>query len=187
MTEPAPDGFASAPTLWAFAGRTYEREGVAPVCLRLQDEHDLDVDVLLAGLWIASHGQPVDEHRLDAILQAAAPARARVTQIRALRRAIGSERERDPAWQATYEQLKAAELAAERVELERIEATLTPWLVKSEGEPIALAREGLRRYARRQDARSCDALLDRLIDHARARRPHVPPVRDPPKDPAELG
>ncbi|MEM9452851.1 MAG: TIGR02444 family protein [Myxococcota bacterium] len=169
MTEPAPGAFVSAPTLWAFAGRTYGREGVAPVCLRLQDEHDLDVDVLLAGLWIASYGQPVDEDRLSAILDAAAPAQARVTQIRALRRALGAEREGEPAWKATYEHLKAAELAAERVELERIEATVTPWLVASEGEPIALAREGLRRYACRQDARSCDALLDRLIDHAQTR------------------
>lgn len=167
MIEP-PSDHAAAPTgtLWDFVGNTYAREGVAPSCLRLQDEHELDVDVLLACLWLTAGGQRVDEPRLDAMLGAAAPVRPRIVEIRQLRRAVGSDRGEDPSWQATYERLLAAELAAERVELDRIEAALRPPWPSAQGEPLALAREGLRRYARRQGALSCDALLDRLIDHA---------------------
>lgn len=163
QSPPAPD--ARSTTLWHFAGQAYAREGVAPLCLRLQDEHGLDVDVVLACVWLAAAGRRVDEPRLDAMLQAAAPVRAHILEIRRLRRAVGSERREDPAWQATYEQLLAAELAAERVELDRIEAALSPQMTGAQGEPAARAREGLRRYARRHGARSCDALLERLIDH----------------------
>ena len=112
----------STELLWGFAVRVYARPGVAPLCLRLQDEHDLDVDVLLGLLWLSERGIELDEPSLASILDAAAPAHARARQLRALRRVVGSDREADPRWQPTYEHLKAAELAAERVALSCIEA-----------------------------------------------------------------
>lgn len=159
MTEP----------LWDFARRIYARDGVAPLCLRLQDEHDLDVDVLLACLWLAARGQPIDDARLDALLAAAAPVRAKIQAIRSLRRSVGTARDEQPDWAPVYEQLLAAELAAERVELQRLEASASATPSPSPAPPSpprALAAEALRRYARRCRALSCDALLTTLVDHA---------------------
>jgi uncharacterized protein (TIGR02444 family) len=162
-------------TPWAFALQAYALPGVAPLCMRLQDEHGLDVDVVLACLWLAARGGTLDDPDLDRMLAAAAPARARVLELRALRHAVGSDREHDPRWQATYEQLKAAELAAERVELSCIETALAPTPLAPAAEPAGLALGSLRRYAARCGAPSCDPLLQTLVDHVLARGT---PIRD---------
>lgn len=153
--------------LWTFALEAYARPGVAALCLRLQDEHGLDVDVLLACLWLAARGLDLDDAELERILAAAAEPRARVLELRALRRTLGSDRDHDPRWQPTYEHLRAAELAAERVELGCIEAALdvpttTPGPL---AEPVALALTHLRRYAARCDERSCEPLALALAEH----------------------
>lgn len=153
-------------TLWDFAVRAYAREGVAALCLRLQDEHDLDVDVLLAALWLARRGQGWDEPSLDRALEAAAPVRRRVLELRALRRAVGGQRELEPAWQPTYEHLKDAELAAERLELERLELALTHGALAPDpaaAPPRSIAMASLRAYAARL-AVDVDAELERLVD-----------------------
>lgn len=153
-------------SLYEFAVRRYALPGVAPLCLRLQDEHGLDVDVVLAVLWQASRGIAVDDDALTRMLTAAAPAQARVLQLRALRRAVGSDRDRDPRWQATYQHLKSAELEAERVELACIEAACGPPPSEPPREPSehpGLAHEALRRYAEHQGADGCAGLLRELV------------------------
>lgn len=177
MTAAAGSDPEDAETLWAFAVRVYGQDGVAPLCLRLQDEHGLDVDVLLALLWRAQRGHGVDEEALARLLAAAGPARSRVGELRALRRAVGADVEHDPRWRETYERLKAAELAAERVELQALE---TAALAADDPRPAAapapmldcaaLARDALERYAEqhaeRGDAISYEPLLHRLADIA---------------------
>lgn len=152
-------------TLWDFAVRTYARKGIAEHCLRLQDEHGLDVDVVLAALWLAARGRAWDEATLTAALDATETARLRLQGIRSLRRAIGSDRELDPAWQATYERLKEAELAAERVELDLLEAALAEVApAASDTAPSELALASLRAYAARLPADAdSDAPLAHLV------------------------
>lgn len=41
---------------WDFSLALYGRPGVAAACLRLQDRLELDVNLLLAGCWVASSG-----------------------------------------------------------------------------------------------------------------------------------
>ncbi|MBO6827187.1 MAG: TIGR02444 family protein [Sneathiella sp.] len=41
---------------WEFASQTYEVEGVSGLCLRLQDEYELDVNILLFILWCDQMG-----------------------------------------------------------------------------------------------------------------------------------
>jgi uncharacterized protein (TIGR02444 family) len=134
-------------SLWGFAVRSYALPGVAERCLRLQDEHGLDVDVVLAVLWSASRGVELDDRQLARVLDAAAPARGRVLEIRALRRAVGEARSEDPRWEECYASLKGAELAAERVELMAIEVVVPDPLRVAETNASMLARRGLRRYA----------------------------------------
>lgn len=111
-----PPAIDSSPALWPFAVHVYALPGVSGLCLRLQDEHGLDVDVLLTILWRACQGVAVDDAALDRLLAAAAPVRPRLQELRALRRAVGSDRAQEPRWRETYEHLKAAELAAEHME-----------------------------------------------------------------------
>ncbi|MCA9707837.1 MAG: TIGR02444 family protein [Myxococcales bacterium] len=169
MTDPSAPIQAPCESLWDFAARTYEHEGVAQRCLRLQDEHGLDVDVLLACLWRARDDRSVDDVDLDAMVEAAAAARRWVVAIRELRRAVGLERQADPRWQEAYEHLRAAELAAERVELRQLEAAAGPVGAAGGGDPAARALQAMRRYALRQEAGSCDALLAELVEHALGR------------------
>ena len=151
-------------SVWTFAVRAYARDGVAPLCLRLQDEHGLDVDVLLGALWLAGRGASWEPELLACVLEAAAPVHARVEELRALRRAVGGDRRHEPAWQRTYEHLRAAELAAERVELGRIEAMLRDAPAAPAPAPASsLALASLRSYAARCHASECDALLEQLV------------------------
>lgn len=184
-----PPALDCAPSLWPFAVHVYALPGVAGLCLRLQDEHGVDVGLMLAILWRACRGTTIDDATLDRMLANAAPVHARVHELRALRRAVATDRAADPRWQETYEQLKAAELAAERVALSVLEQTLTsepsgtlsrrdvqaaapaepggssPGASSTTG-PLAgaLALAALRRLAERSDARSCEPLLVALVD-----------------------
>jgi uncharacterized protein (TIGR02444 family) len=156
------------PALWPFAVHAYALPGVAPLCLRLQDEHGLDVDVLLAILWHASRRAALDDDALDRMLGAAATARARVLELRALRRTLADDRAQEPRWQETYEHVKAAELAAERVQLSCLEQTLSgtptaePATPSAPTTPAVLALAGLGRYAERCGAASSEPLLREL-------------------------
>ncbi len=172
-----PSSQESCTALWHFAVQAYARPGVAASCLQLQDAHGLDVDVLLACTWLASLGVALDREGLERLLGAAAPPHARVLELRSLRRALGSDREHDPRWQATYEHLLAAELAAERVELDSIEAALSPLLAAATAtlEPAELALANLRRYAARHGPASCDPPLVTLVERV---LPRSDPARD---------
>lgn len=163
----APD---PTPALWPFAVHAYALPGVAAQCLRLQDEHGLDVDVLLAILWQASRRAALDDAALARLLAATAPVHARVLELRALRRTLADERAREPRWQEAYEHLKAAELAAERVELSCLEQALgsaasaipEPPSPDEPSTPTTLALAGLRRYAAHHGVASCEPLLREL-------------------------
>lgn len=164
------------PALWPFAVHVYALPGVSGLCLRLLDEHGLDVAVLLAILWRACRGALVDDAALERALLVAAPVQARVLELRTLRQAVGSDRATDPRWQETYEHLKAAELAAERLELSMLEACLVSEASQSQTStstappsltsPLAsgLALAALRRLAELRRERSCEPLLQALVE-----------------------
>lgn len=50
MSRPAGESF------WAFSLEVYGRTGVAEACLRLQDRHGIDVNLLLFGCWVGASG-----------------------------------------------------------------------------------------------------------------------------------
>ncbi len=116
----APDGVALAEEFWTFAVAFYARAEVAADCLRLQDEHGLDVNILLLCCFLARSGRG----RLTAADLAAAEARAApwragvIAPLRAARRALKtmSSSASSPAVNALYTEIKRSELAAEREE-----------------------------------------------------------------------
>src|SRR5258708_35868944 len=128
----APDDDATADEFWAFSLALYARPGIADACLRLQDPHGLDVNLLLLCCWLARRGCRLSAADLAAAEARAAPLRARVLEpLRAARRALKTMPGSGAA--ALYAQLKQVELAAEREEQRLI---IAPW----SGSPAASAQ-----------------------------------------------
>lgn len=110
----------SANPLWDFALAAYARPGVAAACLALQDRRGVDVPVLLFAGWAGAVGgvrlTAAEVARIDAVVR---PWREEVVHpLRAVRRRIKG----DPGAGALYERLKAVELEAERIALDRLYA-----------------------------------------------------------------
>ena len=95
---------------WVFSTGFYAREGVAAECLRLQDEHGVDVNLLLYCLWCASLGRALDRDCLEALDSAVAEWRDKVVvRLRGLRRSLTGS-----GVDEIREAVKAAELLAEQ-------------------------------------------------------------------------
>lgn len=121
---------ALAPSLWEFAIATYEQPGIAPLCLRLQDEHACDVNLLLCCLWHGRYFGVIEEARLREALTWSGPWQERlVAPLRDARRWLKPLETGDSKGQSLAElraQIKACELAGERLQLEKLEAILEP-------------------------------------------------------------
>lgn len=109
-----PDGDEPPTGFWGFSLATYADPAVARVCLALQDEHGLDVNMLLFCLYAGSHGRSLsadDLARFDATI---GPWRHQVVEpLRAVRRWVRSAPQAQSAG-ALRQQLLDTELAAER-------------------------------------------------------------------------
>jgi TIGR02444 family protein len=109
---------------WDFSLTVYARPGVPAACLDLQDRRGLDVNVLLFAAWAGmACGVRLSAEELARVDSAVEPWRGEVVRpLRAVRRRVKGEDA------ALYEQLKAAELAAERIQQDRLFAVsgLTP-------------------------------------------------------------
>jgi uncharacterized protein (TIGR02444 family) len=114
--------------LWQFALAFYGREGVATACLKLQELAGADVNILIFSIYAATHRhcllETADLSKVDAIVR---PWRSDV--VMALRRIrirlrTGPSPAPNPETEVLRNQIKAAELHAERIEL----AVLSQWL-----------------------------------------------------------
>jgi uncharacterized protein (TIGR02444 family) len=108
---------------WDWALSVYARQPVAVACLHLQDAHGQNVPFLLWAAWAALEGRPVDLPRAAGLVRAwdaeiGAP-------LRGVRRALKPARTDidDTAREAYREQVKAAELAGEKLLMDSLEAT----------------------------------------------------------------
>lgn len=74
------------PGLWAFSTDIYERQGVADICLALQDKFGLDVNLLLYGCW---RGERLSEPEMAAAMELVANWRDEIVRpLRRLRRLL---------------------------------------------------------------------------------------------------
>ena len=107
---------------WEWAVAAYAGEGVAEACLTLQDDHGQCVPLLLWAAWRAARGQGVQA------AEAAALARTwsdeAIAPLRAVRRRLKTplSSEDDARRLPLREQVKAAELVAERALMGLLEA-----------------------------------------------------------------
>ena len=114
----------SGSAFWRFSLGFYAIPGVAPACLELQDEANVDVNLLLFLLFLAGEGRAVtrdDVARIDASI---ASWRAEVVEpLRAVRRRLKTGvGDTPPATsEALRNMVKKIELEAERLEQGRLE------------------------------------------------------------------
>jgi len=118
-----------ASTLWPFATGFYARPGVEPILLRLQDEHGVDILLLIALLYAGRRGIALaDSDVQDLVAQSEAWRSKAILPLRAARRGLKSPAgaRPDPEQEELRIQIKSAELAAERLLIRRLEALLPP-------------------------------------------------------------
>ncbi len=110
-------------SLSGFAASFYAEQQVQEALLQLQDDYALDVLLLLTASWLGRRGVPVDKVDWGDLLQRHQPWQQQVTSpLRAVRRAMREW----PEAKELREQVKANELAAEWLQLARLEHWLSP-------------------------------------------------------------
>lgn len=112
---------SSGESFWAFSLAVYGRAGVAEACLRLQDRHGVDVNLLLFACWVGASGagRPGDDVWRKLISETHAWRAGIVEPLRGVRRrlkaaswpGIGPD-----AAAAFREEVKRLELEAERAQ-----------------------------------------------------------------------
>lgn len=139
---------------WAFSLKVYASPGVAEVCLRLQDRHGADVNLLLYAGWIAASGcGALAEEALRALIGRTEVWQAEVVRpLRAVRRGLTARAAEDATVRAFREQVKALELEAERIEQADLQQV------------PRLERPGQPASARRHDASTAIACYLAILD-----------------------
>lgn len=128
-------------SLWDFAVALYAQPGIEPLCLRLQDEHAANINVLIFACWLE-----IRQIQLDlpaALARVSDWDRDYVQTLRQLRRQMKQEFAGNLTDVATVrDQIKHAELLAEGQQLRWLEGLASTW---SQSGGIA-AGENLRIY-----------------------------------------
>ncbi len=115
--------------LWDFSLRQYARAGVADACLRLQDEHGVNVNLLLWCVWLEWRGITLDAARLrSAHKRIHAWDEHYVVPLRQLRRRMKAEfGTADAGIELVRQQIKQAELLAEKQLQSLLETLVQAW------------------------------------------------------------
>lgn len=112
----------SAGSLWTFSLRVYSQPGVPQACLGLQDDLELDVNIVLLAMYAGASKLELASSDFVALdLYVAAWRSESVWPLRATRRNIkrhlsSSDNATGDLADATYQAVKAAELAAEHAQ-----------------------------------------------------------------------
>ena len=145
--------------IWDWALEAYGRPGVADACLALQDEHGQNTPLLLWAVWAEASDPALLARAVQVALSWDAVA---VTPLRQVRRALKPAHPpvADAAREALREDVKAAELRAERVLLETL-AALGP---RGGGAPALTALDAASRAWGRAIPRDALAVLAGALD-----------------------
>ena len=154
--------------LWDWALSAYAKPGVEATCLALQDEHGLDVDVILWLAWRASRGEAPT---VDGLAEARALSEAFqvcvVAPLRSARRALRPPPAGvvAPRAAALRDAVLSVELAAEQVEMEGLEALPAD---PANGAPTEIAKAQFSAYAAEKPAASAplNTLVTLLFDNS---------------------
>jgi uncharacterized protein (TIGR02444 family) len=146
----------NAEEVWTFTVEMYGRDGVAPLCLELQERCDLDVNMLLFMFYLGQKG--LAPHSISALENAVRDWREQViVPLRNTRRFL-----RNADWESAQKlraKVKNDELTAERIEQELLcDAVETI----PAGDPMAPARAYLSPTRFDLSQPKCDTALEQL-------------------------
>lgn len=155
---PAPPDDNSS--LWNFSLLQYARTGVADVCLRLQDEQGVNINVLLWCAWLEQRGLILDATRLrNAQKRIHAWDEHYVVPLRQLRRRMKAEfGAADDGIEQVRSQIKQAELLAEKQLQLWLEAVVQTW----DGDHLPAVGDNVRFYL--QQLNVTDAAIVELLN-----------------------
>ena len=110
--------------LWSFALTIYQLDAVAPACLDLQEQCQIDVPLMLCAVFACLQGKAISNEDLIGLHNLASPWQSDIVQsLRRIRTQLKTGP--SPAPNAVTEDLrnrvKAAELAAEKIQLEMMQ------------------------------------------------------------------
>ena len=136
-----------ASPFWAFSLRVYSQPDVERCCLTLQDEHGLDVNLVLLATWAAGTGRVLDPTLAARLRQISDDYQASVMRpLRQARRALKSQpvtATLSPILADRRQALLALELDLERLEQVQLEALAGPVTCDAEASGDALLAANL--------------------------------------------
>jgi uncharacterized protein (TIGR02444 family) len=151
---------------WRFSRHVYSGPGVAEACLRLQDEHGIDVNVMLYLLFLARSGRQIAHTDVDSVESVAREWREGVVRpLREVRRRLKMPPSPFDAGLANNlrSEVKRIELESERLQQFAMQHQVPPEsLGESCQDTSACARHNLGAYAQRHGgfpAEPVDAIL----------------------------
>ena len=123
--------------LWSFALTIYQRDAVAPACLDLQEHCKIDVPLMLCAVFACLQGKAISDEDLTQLHNLASPWQSDIVQsLRRIRTQLKTGPK--PAPNAVTEDLrnkvKAAELAAEKIQLEMMQTWVSQLTAIDRGE-----------------------------------------------------
>jgi len=139
-------------SLWDFAVGIYQYSPIKTACLQLQDEAGADVCVLLAVVWLGKNGRHLTLAEIALLNSTVEVWQQKMTlPLRQLRRDIRQFIESEPSLDAEpiYQQIKAAELEAERVTMQQLQVLIDAqhWhsglTAKTDNTAVVMANIGL--------------------------------------------
>ncbi|WP_394222246.1 TIGR02444 family protein [Alteromonas gracilis] len=134
MTMPTPNIENNA--FWEYSVSRYTKGDMAPLALLLQDNHNVNVNVLLLICWCLENNVIINLPQLKAVVGASALTERALQSHRAKRKAASPEKGGD---KATYDALKAQELDIERQQQRDIVASFNEQSVTRLGQTEALS------------------------------------------------
>ncbi len=97
-------------SFWQFSLALYAKPEAANYCLRLQDQHNMQVNLLLYSIWLTFEGCILEPSLIKQNSQLQNWLTQIIPSIRYARKQVGEKSKQDPL----YKQLKACELTAEQ-------------------------------------------------------------------------
>lgn len=142
---------------WDWTLPTYGREGVSPACLRLQDRHDVDVNIVLFAVWAALRGVELADADVATAVREVRDWHVRVVKpLREIRTRLKDDPHGAPRALADSfrEEIKRLELGAERMEHVILGAGLPkgPAENADPSERCEIAERSVRRYLQMLDS-----------------------------------
>jgi uncharacterized protein (TIGR02444 family) len=151
---------------WRFSLHFYRQQGVADVCIALQDGCGVDVNLLLFLLWLADDGQLLSADEVRKLDDQVRDWRnLTIIPIREVRRKLKAARTLvDPGKQEAFRtKVKAIELEAERLQQEALHAFSQSGPLGKHAAPSAAARGNVSAYEQITNVTYPRSALDVLL------------------------